>query len=143
MKARSNAKAQNRGKSKAENVISKQAVKGRQALMKKAQPIAPAQMMELIERISDGFVALDAQMNYIYINQRASELLGRKPTELIGKNYWDEYPEARDTPFAHAYACALETQTPILLEAYYAPWGRWFENRIYPSKDGISILFTE
>ena len=143
MKARSNAKVQNRGRSKAENVISKQQTKGRQAMLKKAQPIAPAQMMELIERISDGFVALDAQMNYIYINQRGGELLGRKPQELIGKNYWEEYPEARGTPFANAYIRALETQTPILLEDYYAPWGRWFENRIYPSKDGISILFTE
>ena len=108
-----------------------------------AHPIAPAKIAEFIERISDGFVAFDVQMNYIYVNKRAGELLGRKPEDLVGKNYWDEYPEARDTPFAKAYVRALETQTPVLLEAYYAPWDRWFENRIYPASDGISILFTE
>lgn len=103
----------------------------------------PVQFMDLIERISDGFVAFDAQLNYTYVNQRGGELLGRKPADLIGKNYWEEYPEARGTPFADAYVLALETQSPIMLEDYYAPWDRWFENRIYPSADGISILFTE
>ena len=28
-------------------------------------------------------------------------------------------------------------------ESYYAPWKRWFENRIYPSPDGISVFFQE
>jgi PAS domain S-box-containing protein len=143
MKARSNTQAQDRRKSKAGNKVGAQRVKGRQVRLKKPASIASTQVMDLIERISDGFVALDAQMNYIYVNQRAGELLGRQPGELIGKNYWDEFPEARSTPFANAYLQALETQAPVLLEDYYAPWDRWFENRIYPSKGGISILFTE
>lgn len=105
--------------------------------------IAPTGIAEFIERISDGFVAFDAQLNYIYVNKRAGELLRRKPEDLIGKNYWEEYPEAHETPFAKAYRQALETQMPILIEDYYAPWDRWFENRIYPSSDGILILFTE
>jgi len=100
-------------------------------------------MASILERISDAFVAFDAQMNYIYVNERGGELLGRKPEDLIGKNYWKEYPEAKDTPFADAYVRALETQTPIQFENYYAPWDRWFENRIYPSKDGLAIFFTE
>ena len=97
----------------------------------------------IIESISDGFVAFDAQMNYIYVNERSSQLLGRKPEDLIGRNYWKEFPEAKGTPFAEAYVRALETQTPIQFENYYAPWDRWFENRIYPSKDGLAIFFTE
>ncbi len=106
-------------------------------------PIGPTGIAEFIERISDGFVAFDRQLNYIYVNKRAGELLGRKPQDLIGKNYWEEYPEAHETPFARAYVQALETQTPILIEDHYAPWDRWFENRIYPSSDGLLVLFTE
>ena len=100
-------------------------------------------MASILERISDGFIAFDAQMNYTYVNERSGELLGRKPEDLIGKNYWKEYPEAKGTPFAEAYIRARETQTPIQFENYYAPWDRWFENRIYPSKDGLAIFFTE
>jgi signal transduction histidine kinase len=30
-----------------------------------------------------------------------------------------------------------------VLEEHYEPWDRWFENRIYPSADGLTIYFTE
>jgi len=142
MKAKPTTKANKRGKAHAGNTDKGNTKRGK-FRAKTKQPIAPAHIMEFIERISDGFVAFDAQMNYTYVNQRGGELLGRKPQELIGKNYWEEYPEARGTPFANAYVRALESQMPILTEDYYAPWDRWFENRIYPSSDGISILFTE
>ncbi|RMD63534.1 PAS domain S-box protein, partial [Candidatus Parcubacteria bacterium] len=93
--------------------------------------------------LSDGMVVFDRHMNYLYVNRRAGELLGRDPEDLIGKNYWKEYPEAAGSPFANAYVRAIETQQFMTLEAYYEPWGRWFENRIYPTGDGILILFTE
>lgn len=97
----------------------------------------------IFDRISDGIVAFDREMNYTFVNKRAGELLGRKPEELISKNYWKEYPEAKGTPFANAYLKALETQQPIIFEDYYQPWNRWFENRIYPSQEGLIIFFTE
>src|SRR6185503_3073418 len=100
-------------------------------------------LANIIERISDGFVAFDAQMNYTYVNERSGKLLGRKPEDLIGKNYWKEFPEAKGTPFADAYVRALKTQKPVFFEDYYSPWDRWFENRIYPSKDGLAVFFTE
>ncbi|MCI0551526.1 MAG: PAS domain S-box protein, partial [Anaerolineae bacterium] len=97
----------------------------------------------ILERISDGFVAFDTEMNYTYVNERGCVLLGHKLEDLIGKNYWQVYPEAAGTPFGDAYLRALETQAPIQLEDYYAPWDRWFENRIYPSKDGLSVFFRD
>jgi PAS domain S-box-containing protein len=97
----------------------------------------------IIEKINEGFMALDAQMNYIYINRRASELLQRKPEDLIGKNYWEEYPQDKDTSFGKAYLQVLETQTPTEVEDYYVPRDRWFENRIYPSESGLSIFFND
>ena len=100
-------------------------------------------MAGILERIGDGFVALDYEMNFAYVNKRGGELLGRHPKDLIGKNYWNEYPEAKGTPLANAYLQALEMQNPIVYEGYFAPWSRWFENRIYPSSDGLSILFQD
>ena len=102
-----------------------------------------ARLTNIFETMSDGFVAFDANMNYTYVNAHASEMLGRNPADLIGKNYWLEYPEAKGTPFAKAYKQALETQATIIFEDYYAPFERWFENRIYPFKDGLSVLFTD
>lgn len=97
----------------------------------------------LIERVSDGFVALDKDWRYTYVNTRAGQLFGRKPEDLIGKHIWAEFPEGVGQPFYHAYYKAVAEQTPIELEAYCPPWNLWFENRIYPSKDGLSIFFHD
>ena len=126
----------NRGRSSASGA----SVKNTQ---KKRKNPSDIQFANIVEKINEGFVALDAQMNYTYINQRGGELLKRRPEDLIGKNYWDEYPEDKDTPFGQAYLRALETQTPIEIEDYYAPGDCWFENRIYPSADGLSIFFSD
>src|SRR5439155_8424029 len=34
-------------------------------------------------------------------------------------------------------------QVVVQMENYYEPWDRWFENRIYPSPNGLSIFFHE
>ncbi len=98
---------------------------------------------EILESITDGFVACDGEMNYTYVNKRGAELLGRKAEDLIGKNYWKEFPEAVGTPFANNYLKALSSKSTIVFENCYEPWDRWFENRIYPTQDGIAIYYNE
>ena len=98
---------------------------------------------DAFDRISDGIVALDNNWCYNYLNQPAAEMLQRKtPAELLGKNIWREFPEGVGQPFYHAYIKAFETQLPIIFEEHYQPWDLWFENRIYPSKNGLTIYFT-
>jgi PAS domain S-box-containing protein len=98
---------------------------------------------QILERIADGFVALDRQWRYVYVNERGASLFGRKPADLIGKHIWTEFPEGVGQPFHLAYERALREQVAINLVEYYQPWDRWFENRIYPSPEGLSIFFTE
>ena len=101
-------------------------------------------LSDVLERVADGFIALDKDMRYTFINQRGAELVGReRPEDLIGKHIWTEFPEGVGQPFARAYERALSSQLPQTIEEYYAPWDRWFENRIYPSADGLSIYFTD
>lgn len=96
---------------------------------------------EILNRITDGFVSLDNQWNYTFVNQKACELLNKTAEELIGKNIWDLFPDGVGLPFYHAYHKALESQKQVFLEEHYAPSNTWFENYIYPSKDGLSIFF--
>src|SRR6185436_2803088 len=70
-------------------------------------------------------------------------MFGRVPASLIVKNIWTEFPEGVGQPFHQAYEKAMAEQVFVQTESYYAPWKRWFENRIYPSPDGISIFFQE
>lgn len=70
--------------------------KGKRAAKKRGRT-SEIEFTHIVEKINEGFVALDAQMNYVYINRRGSELLNREPDDLIGKNYWEEYPQDKET----------------------------------------------
>lgn len=101
-------------------------------------------LTSVIERVNEGFVVLNKDWRYAYVNNKAAQMLNReKPGDLIGRHIWTEYPEGVGQPFYHAYIKAMEIQETIYLEEYYEPWDRWFENRIYPSEDGLAIYFTE
>ena len=97
----------------------------------------------ILESMTDGFVALDREWNYQYVNQRAGEFLGRDPDDLIGKNIWQEFPEGMDQNFYHAYRRVMSTQQAETIEEYYPRWQRWFENRIIPSAGGLHVFFQE
>jgi PAS domain S-box-containing protein len=96
-----------------------------------------------LSSIQDGFVILDKNSNYLYANQVAADLLGKTIEDLIGKNIWQEFPERRGDLFFDNYHIALKTKKPISFENYFAPWDRWFENRIIPSNNNMLIFFHE
>jgi PAS domain S-box-containing protein len=101
------------------------------------------QLEDVLERISDAFVALDNSWRYTYVNQHAAALFGRRPEDLVGKHIWTEFPEGVGQPFHLAYEKAMAEQVFVEIESYYPPWDRWFENRIYPSPEGVSIFFHD
>lgn len=109
----------------------------------RAQAEAQRHIVDILESLMDGFVALDRDWRYTYVNAQAGRLLGRPPEELIGRHIWTAFPEGRDQPFARAYRRVMESRQAETLEEHYAPWNRWFENRVYPTPDGIAIYFHE
>jgi PAS domain S-box-containing protein len=96
-----------------------------------------------LERVTDGFVALDRDWRYTYVNATGARLLGRTPEQLVGRHIWTEFPTGVGQPFHLTYERAMREQQPQTLLDYYVPFGRWFENRIYPSPDGLSIYFHD
>lgn len=100
-------------------------------------------LVNILESMTDGFVSLDNNWRYTYMNEQAGLIFGRNPEKMIGKHIWTEFPEGIGQPFHLAYEKAMKEQIPIQIQEYYPPYNKWFENRIYPSKDGISIFFQD
>ncbi|WP_308993205.1 sigma 54-interacting transcriptional regulator [Mariniflexile litorale] len=115
--------------------------KEEQELIKRTEELLVAQ--DSIESMTDGFMTLNNEWIYTYVNKKAAIMLGKKPEDLIGKHIWTEFPEVVGLPFYSNYNKAFETQQIITFEDYYHPWDRWFENRVIPSKDGISVSFQD
>ena len=75
-------------------------------------------LTRVLEATSDGFVALDHDWRYIYVNEHAGRMFGRDPSSLVGKHIWTEFPEAVDQPFRAAYERAAAEGKPRQIEAY-------------------------
>jgi PAS domain S-box-containing protein len=96
-----------------------------------------------MSRINDQFLVLDSEWRYIYVNERVAEVIGIAKEELLGKCIWEVFPDVVGTEFYTQVYRAMEEQKVVQFEYFYSSWQRWFENRIYPSADGVSILVTE
>ncbi|XGV98545.1 MAG: ATP-binding protein [Leptolyngbya sp. BL-A-14] len=97
----------------------------------------------VLSRIGDQFIALDREWCYTYANDRVTEVTGIKRENLIGQNLWDLFPDTIDSPFHTEMHRAMEQQTPVQFEYFYPPLKRWFENRVYPSAEGVSMIITD
>jgi len=97
----------------------------------------------LVERVSDGFIALDKEWNFIYVNKIAASLFGKPAHYLTGRNIWKEYPSSIDKPFYKAYHEAMQNQKNIYLEDYSEAVNLWIYASIYPSPSGLSIYFRD
>jgi len=98
----------------------------------------------VLESISDGFNAFDREWCYTYVNAAGAKMVGKTPEELLGRNVWELWPHAADSPFGVAYRRAVAENVQVQVEAFYPePLNRWFEVRCYPSPEGLTLFFTD
>lgn len=96
-----------------------------------------------LENMSDGYISLDMNGCFAYMNQKAGDLFGRDPRAVIGKNIWEEFPEWMDRSFRRAYEKAMEQKISLEVQECYPPYDKWYENRFYPSEKGLEVFFTD
>ncbi|MEF8817848.1 MAG: PAS domain-containing protein [Salinibacter sp.] len=97
----------------------------------------------VLERVSEGVVALDTDLRYTYVNERAEQILDAPRSQLMGQYIWDAFPESQGTVAQDAIDEAMATQTQQSFERYDSALERWFEVRVYPDESGLSLYFTD
>ena len=103
---------------------------------------AEARMVEALESITDGFIALDRDGRYTYANHVAAAMGGKQASELIGKVLWEEFPATRDA-LLPALRGVIAERRPAQFDYHYEPLDRWTEWRAYPTADGVAALVTD
>lgn len=98
---------------------------------------------ELVERISDGFIAVDNDFTFVYANKMAGIMFGHPVDYFPGKNLWAIFPNAINGPFYKAYQQAMNTQEHVRFENYSTYAKMWFEVNVYPSPSGLSVYFKD
>ncbi len=100
-------------------------------------------LIEALERIGDGVLALDADWHITFINDQAAHAFSRTRESLLGRHVWEEFPEGVGTEFELAYTEAFRTQTPGRFELFSPVHEQWFEVSIHPAPSGLSVLFRD
>jgi PAS domain S-box-containing protein len=112
------------------------------SLYVKAQA-AKEQLETVLASINDQFLVLDREWRYTYVNDRVVQVVGMSREDLLGKCIWEVFPETVGSQFYVEMHRAAAEQTIVHFEYFYSSWQRWFENHIYPSATGVSVLATE
>ncbi|MGC8658763.1 MAG: PAS domain S-box protein, partial [Desulfomonilaceae bacterium] len=97
----------------------------------------------MLESISDAFISLDHDMVVTYFNKAAEKFSGKNKDEVLGRQLFEVFPEARDGIFEDHYNRALTEKLPVSFEAYFAftPSEDWYQVRIFPQQEGASVYF--
>ncbi|UBF28470.1 PAS domain S-box protein [Kovacikia minuta CCNUW1] len=104
---------------------------------------ANRQIVNILESITDAFMSLDTQWRFTYLNQRAAQIFQRSQEELLGQQLWEAFPEVRGSTFERQYYQAIEKQESITFEEFYPSLNTWFEVRVFPSFEGLSIFLLD
>lgn len=97
----------------------------------------------VIESISEGFIALNKEWRITYINKPL--FLNQKliPKDLLGKSIWAVFPEAADTIFYKEFHRVMSERIPVHFEFHSACIDCWYEIVAYPNDDGICSLIKD
>jgi PAS domain S-box-containing protein len=101
-----------------------------------------AKLEATLAAITDGFYTLDRDWRVTYLNDQAAAVFpGGK--EALGASFWELFPEAVGSEFELNKRAAMEEGEFRSYESYYPPFDTWFEERDYPSVEGITVLFAD
>ncbi len=98
---------------------------------------------DILESISDAFFAVDEGWRFTYVNGKAEELWGRHREELLGKNIWEEFPQAVGSESYLQIKRAMEEGVTTEFETLSPVIDAWVAGRAYPSREGLSVYFQD
>jgi hypothetical protein len=109
-----------------------------------AERRAHAELQQVMARVSDAFMALDAQGRFTHANARAAPMLGLEAgTPLVGRTLAELLPAPAGTQLAERVDAAIRHRRPHRSEQQLAAMASWCELRIFPSEDGATVYASD
>ncbi|MFQ1004249.1 SpoIIE family protein phosphatase [Modestobacter sp. SSW1-42] len=103
-----------------------------------------ARVARVLESMPAAFYSLARDWTFSYVNAEAERLLGRSREELLGGSLWELFPATVGSAFEERYRGAATSGEPTAFQAWYpAPLDGWYELRVWPNADGLSVYFRD
>jgi len=98
---------------------------------------------QILESISDAFVAVDRNWRFTYLNAKAEQLFRMRSRRLIGRVCWELFPEGVRTVGYRRLNEAMRDGHEVEYLEYSLRFGIWYEVKAYPHAQGLSIYFRD
>jgi PAS domain S-box-containing protein len=108
-----------------------------------AQRESAQRIASILESITDGFLALDREWRFTYLNHRAEQLLERQSAELIGTSIWEQLPDLPGSVFHAECLRAVAEGVPVEFSTACAGGKLWVDVHAYPSESGLSVYLQD
>ncbi len=118
-------------------------LKHRTEQLERERATLATELEEVFARVDDAIVALDHEFRFTFVNDRAGEILGQAPDDLLGRELVAAFPDLADSRFLADCERAMATQSPVSLESHYDAIDSWLETTVYPSETGVSVYFRD
>jgi PAS domain S-box-containing protein len=102
-----------------------------------------AERATLLESITDGFYALDRQWRFTYVNQRALDFYATARADLLGRSFWEVFPQVKGSLLEEQFRRALQEPCSVSFEFLSPPVNRWIEVHAYPTTQGLAVNFHD
>lgn len=99
-------------------------------------------LLSLFEQ-TDGFYIIDEDWTIRYWNKRISERTGLGSAEVVGRDFWEVFSEAKDTVVYEQFSRVMTDREPVEFDIEYEPHDYWAEVRVYPVDDGLFVHSRE
>ena len=105
------------------------------------------ELMDTIESMHDGFVALDQNWCITMVNSKTESMSQVKRENQVGKNIWElYYPNGsyKDSVSYKHYTKTMNERVYTEFEDYYEPLDNWVAVRVFPKiEGGIASFITD
>src|SRR5689334_18722614 len=106
-------------------------------------PSPAGEITDVLERITDGFFAVDHQWRITYVNQRIGAILSIRREDYLHHNLWERFPTLLGTMFEEQFRKAVGQKETLTFEWFSPMFQRWFEITVYPSTTGLSVFLRD
>ncbi|MEO6914676.1 MAG: ATP-binding protein [Chitinophagaceae bacterium] len=98
---------------------------------------------QIVNSITDGFVAIDEHLTVRLWNKVAEKLIGVTKSEISGKKITAYFPIIITSGFYKHFERASNDKVTINVEQYVTPLDVWFDITLYPHDRGLFIYFKD
>lgn len=92
-----------------------------------------------LEGLPDGFILLDREWRFVYVNPGAQRILRRPGETLLGRSLLVEFPETAAGRFLEKCERAMRDGTSIEFSKFYPPLATWMQIKVSPSDVGLTV----